>query len=65
MEMSPGPPGYPGDEAIQTAMGRTLRALRLERGWTEEQVEAELKKQSRANRHEFLTKAVAITLRRI
>ncbi len=34
------PPGYPGDEAVNKALGEALREIRLEKGLSLEEVEA-------------------------
>jgi hypothetical protein len=65
MEKNPGPPGYPGDSVVQKALGAVVRAFRLERGWSEKEAAAELRRQAQADRHEFLPQALALTLRRV
>jgi hypothetical protein len=64
MEKAQGPVGYPGDEAIKKAFGAAVRALRLERGLSSQELSARIRAK-RVDRHEFLPQAMALTVRRI
>jgi len=65
MEKVQGPVGYPGDEAIKKGFGAAVRALRIERGLSSQELSARIRANMRVDRHEFLPQAMALTVRRI
>lgn len=59
------PPDYPGDEAILKAFGEGLRAIRLARGLSEEEVEALAHEATRTHKTPQLPRALGLVVRQL
>ncbi|MGC2744687.1 MAG: helix-turn-helix domain-containing protein [Candidatus Angelobacter sp.] len=59
------PPDYPGDEAILQALAETVRAIRLERGLSEEDANALIEEGARTRDFKQLPRALALVVRQL
>ena len=59
------PPGYPGDEAINKAIGETLHEIRLEKGLSLEEVEAIFQQANQDDPQSMVPRALGIVVRQL
>ena len=65
MSKKKGPPGYPGDDAINKQFGEALRKLRLEKGLSLEEVDALIQQAQHHRPHPQWPRALGIVTRRL
>jgi transcriptional regulator with XRE-family HTH domain len=59
------PPGYPGDEAINKAIGEALHEIRLEKGLSLEEVEARFRQANQEDPQSMVPRALGIVVRQL
>jgi transcriptional regulator with XRE-family HTH domain len=59
------PPGYPGDEAVNKAVGEALREIRLQKGLSLEEAEVLFQKANQDDSQSMAPRALGIVVRRL